>query len=158
MKETEPSPSFLQELRVELQHKTPSERFEHIVLLILSLMLSFIILVALIRLVENVYLLVIQQYLDTTDFKAFQTIFGMLLTLLIAFEFRNSINAAIAQKCLRIQVELVLLIAMMALSRKFVVLDTHDIEADKMFALAAIMISLGVAYWLIKNRKHIPPH
>lgn len=147
------SDSFLHKLKMDLAGKSPFERFEHFVLLILNLILAIIIVVALARLIENVYHLVILQYNQTTDFKSIQIIFGMLLTLLIAFEFRNSIEAAMNRKSLLIQVKLVILIAIMALGRKFVVLDSDETGAADMLALAGITLSLGGVYWLISNYK-----
>ncbi len=128
------------------------ERFEYIVMLFVSFILAIIILVALVRLVENVYELLLDQVTDNTGFKAFQATFGMLLTLLIAFEFRNSINAVLEGKGLLIQVKIVVLIAIIALARKFLVLDPKEYDAGIMAAYALIALSLGITYWLLSKR------
>jgi len=125
------------------------ERFEYVVMLFVSFLLALIILVALFRLVENVYQLIISQITLRTDFKTFQITFGMLLTLLIAFEFRNSINAVLEGKGLLIQVKIILLIALIAVARKFLVLDPKDYEAGMVAAYAVVALSLGVIYWLL---------
>ena len=88
-----------------------------------------------------------------TDFKAFQVTFGMLLTLLIAFEFRNSINAVLEGKGLLIQVKIILLIAIIALARKFLVLDIKEHESAMIAALSGVVLSLGVVYWLLSKRE-----
>lgn len=129
------------------------ERFEYLVMLFVSFILAVIILVALMRLVENVYALVLEQMTDNTGFKAFQATFGMLLTLLIAFEFRNSINAMLEGKGLLIQVKIVVLIAIIALARKFLVLDAKEYDAGIMAAYGFIALSLGVVYWLLCKRE-----
>ena len=128
------------------------ERFEYIVMLFVSFVLAIIILVALFRLVENVYQLAVSQIIHKTEFRAFQTTFGMLLTLLIAFEFRNSINAVIEGKGLIIQAQIIVLIAIIALARKFLVLDPKEYEASMLAAYACIALSLGVIYWIISAR------
>ncbi len=143
----------LQKLKAEWPEMSLFERFEHVVMLFVSFILAIIIMVALFRLVENVYLLVLEQVTDYTSFKAFQTTFGMLLTLLIAFEFRNSINATLEGKGLLIQVKIVVLIAIIALARKFLVLDPKEYDAMIMLAYAAIALSLGIIYWLLSARK-----
>jgi len=140
----------LKELWPEL---TIFERFEYIVMLFVSFILVLIILAALFRLVENVYQLVISQVTHKTDFKAFQITFGMLLTLLIAFEFRNSINAILEGKGLLFQVKIVVLIAIIALARKFLVLDPKEYEASMIAAYAAVTLSLGITYWLLSKQK-----
>jgi uncharacterized membrane protein (DUF373 family) len=46
----------------------------------------------------------------------------------------------------------VVLIAMLAIARKFIVLDLHDVSAEQLFALAAVTLALGIGYWLIRER------
>ena len=72
--------------------------FDYLVTVFVSGILAIVILVAVIRLTGNVFQLFQQQLTNHTDFMAFQTTFGMLLTLLIAFEFRHSLNAIIREK------------------------------------------------------------
>ena len=129
------------------------ERFEYVVMLFVSFILAIIIMVALLRLTQNVYELLVEQVTDHTSFKAFQATFGMLLTLLIAFEFRNSINAMLEGKGLLIQVKIVVLIAIIALARKFLVLDAKEYDAAIMAAYGFIALSLGVVYWLLCKRE-----
>lgn len=129
------------------------ERFEYVVMLFVSFILAIIIMVALLRLVENVYELLIDQMSDHTGFKAFQITFGMLLTLLIAFEFRNSINAVLEGKGLLIQTKIIVLIAIIALARKFLVMDPKEYDAGIMAAYGLIALSLGVIYWLLSKRE-----
>lgn len=131
------------------------ERFEYVVMLFVSFILALIILVALVRLVENVYALLLEQVSDHTGFKAFQATFGMLLTLLIAFEFRNSINAVLEGKGLLIQVKIVVLIAIIALARKFLVIDPKEYDAGIMAAYALIALSLAITYWMLSKRESI---
>jgi len=128
------------------------ERFEYVVMLFVSLVLAVIILVALFQLVGNVYQLAISQLSHQTEFKAFQTTFGMLLTLLITIEFRNSINAVLEGKGLLIQVKIVVLIAIIALARKFLVLDPEEYGPGMIAAFAGLMISLGLVYWLLGKK------
>ena len=44
--------------------------------------------------------------------------------------------------------------AFMAVARKVIVLDYNEVSADYVFATAALMLALSVAYWLavVKNR------
>ncbi len=72
---------------------------------------------------------------------------------MIAFEFRNSINAVLEGKGLLIQVKIVVLIAIIALARKFLVLDPKEYDAGIMAAYAAIALSLGIIYWLLSKRE-----
>ena len=125
------------------------ERFEYILMLFVSMILAIIIMVAMMRLVENVYELVVAQATHTTEYRAFQTTFGVLLTLLIAFEFRNSINAMLEGKGLLIQVKIVVLIAVLAIARKFLVMEPKEYDAAMVAAYAGVALSLGLIYWLL---------
>lgn len=129
------------------------EKFEYWMLMFVSLILAIIILVAFIRLAENVFYLFLLQFNSNTKFTDFQTTFGMLLTLLIAFEFRNSINAMLEGKGLLVQAKIILLIAIIALARKFLVLDPKAYDTGLMIAYAAIALSLGIIYWLLSYKK-----
>jgi uncharacterized membrane protein (DUF373 family) len=50
----------------------------------------------------------------------------------------------------------VLLIALLALARKFIILDLHDVSPGHLLGLAAITLALGIAYWLIRERDERP--
>src|SRR6266478_6582647 len=51
-----------------------------------------------------------------------------------------------------IQIKVVLLIALLALARKFIVLDLHEVAAGELLGLAAITLALGIVYWLMRER------
>jgi uncharacterized membrane protein (DUF373 family) len=51
-----------------------------------------------------------------------------------------------------IQVKTVVLISLMALSRKFVILDAAATEPATIAALAGATLVLGAVYWLLRER------
>jgi len=51
-----------------------------------------------------------------------------------------------------IQTKIVLLIALLALARKFIVLDLSSTGPTELFGLAAVTLALGVTYWLMRER------
>ncbi|MPY22757.1 hypothetical protein FM037_06630 [Shewanella psychropiezotolerans] len=48
-----------------------------------------------------------------------------------------------------IDVQIVIATALMAISRKIIVLDFKEVDAEYVWASAAVIIALGVTYWLI---------
>jgi len=66
------------------------ERFEHVVTLALSFVIGVIITIALWRLIHEVFQLLVLGALDPLEHRVFQSIFGMIMTLLIAMEFGSS--------------------------------------------------------------------
>jgi len=51
-----------------------------------------------------------------------------------------------------IQVKTVILIALLALSRKFLILDTNETGPATIAALAGSTLVLGIVYWLLRDR------
>jgi uncharacterized membrane protein (DUF373 family) len=128
------------------------QRFESAVALVLTAIVSLIILVALYRLTATVIAGLIFGVLDPLDYEAFQAVFGEILTLLIALEFNHTLQYVVTREQSIIQTKVVLLIALLALARKFIILDVNDTSAAHLFGLAAVTLALGVTYWLIRQR------
>jgi uncharacterized membrane protein (DUF373 family) len=128
------------------------ERFEQIVSLVLSLIIAVVIVIALAQLIMRLLPLLIAGALDPQDHEIFQALFGMIMTLLIAMEFKHSIIRAAMRSDSIIQVKTVILIALLALSRKFIILDVYATGAAIIAALAAATLVLGVVYWLLRER------
>ncbi|HHH48929.1 MAG TPA: diguanylate cyclase [Gammaproteobacteria bacterium] len=127
------------------------ERFEQVIAIILSFVIAIVVLAALWELVAHVGELLLSGTLDPLNHEGFQKVFGMIMTLLIAMEFKHSIIRVVNRRENIIQVKTVLLIAMLALARKFIIIDVATSDADKLFALAAIVLALGAVYWLVRD-------
>jgi uncharacterized membrane protein (DUF373 family) len=128
------------------------ERFEQVVAVVLSLVIATVIVLALVQLVIRVVLLLLSGAIDPLEHDVFQALFGMIMTLLIAMEFKHSIVLVAFRRSSIIQVKTVVLIALIALSRKFVVLDSSATSASTIAALAGATLVLGVVYWLLRER------
>jgi uncharacterized membrane protein (DUF373 family) len=128
------------------------QRFEGLVALILTLVIALIILVALFRLASSVITGLLFGALDPLDPGIFQSVFGEILTLLIALEFNHTLQYVVKRQQSIIQTQVVLLIALLAIARKFIVLDLGSVDAAQLLGLAAITLGLGIAYWLIRER------
>jgi uncharacterized membrane protein (DUF373 family) len=139
------------ELREKWQLLGFYERFEQLVAVALSAIIIVIIGVSLFQLVRVVFLLLVAEAFNPLDHEVFQKVFGMIMTLLIAMEFKHSIVRVLARNENIIQVKTVILIALIALSRKFVILDT-GVSPEKIGALAVATLALGVTYWLLRER------
>jgi len=129
------------------------ERFEHIVLMILSFIISLVILFALLQLMVNIYFILKAGVLNPMDYKIFQVIFGMIMTLLIAMEFKHSIIKILERQSHIIQAKSIILLALLALSRKFIIINIEATEPLKLIALSLSVLVLGVVYWLLSQRE-----
>ena len=82
----------------------------------------------------------------------FQQIFGAIVTPLIALEFGHSILHVSARSWSVIQVSTVTLIALLAVTRKLIILHISHSSALTPLALGATVLALGAAYWLLRAR------
>ena len=86
--------------------------------------------------------------LDISDILA---TFGAFMAVLIAIEIFINIISYLRENVIHIKI--VLATAFMAVARKVIVLDYDEVSSDYVFATAALMLALAVAYWLavVKN-------
>ena len=127
------------------------ERFEQIVALTLTALISLIIIVALWRLASSIIVKLLFEISNPLDHAVFQSIFGMIMTLLIAMEFKHSIRPILERKAAIVQVRTIMLIAMLAVSRKFIILDIQTTSAWTVAALAVALVAIGTVYWLLRR-------
>jgi uncharacterized membrane protein (DUF373 family) len=132
------------------------ERFEQVIALVLTGIIVVIVLLATWDLAKEVLALLWHGSLSRLDHRMFQGIFSQIMILLIALEFKHSIIRVVAHRESIIQVETVLLIAILAISRKFIILDAEQYSPQTIFALAAVALTLSIAYWLIRARDPRP--
>lgn len=129
------------------------ERFEHVVALIITWLIAAVVVVAVWRLTREVLSLLRSGLVSPLDHKVFQDVFGEIATVLIALEFRHSITRLVPARAHIIEVQTVLLVALLALARKLIILDLHDYDALHILALAAVMLAVGLTYWLVRGRQ-----
>ena len=127
------------------------ERFEQVIALILGLVVAAVIAIATVQLFLHLGPM-LAGGLSILEPAVFSTLFGMILTLLIALEFGHTIVHVAMRKDNVVQVKTVVLIALLALSRKFIVLEPHVDEPSAIAALAGATLVLGVVYWLLRER------
>ncbi len=129
-------------------------RFERVISLLLTLAIGLLVLVAIFYLVVNVFTLLFLRTQDPFDFRLFQAIFDMVLTVLIAMEFNNSIVRTMEEEGRLggfIHVEVVVLIAIMAVVRKFMVMEVEALDPLHLLGLGGAILALGATYWLLKR-------
>jgi uncharacterized membrane protein (DUF373 family) len=128
------------------------QRFESLIAFGLTVIIAFVILVALYRLIVEVLVGLVFEALNPLDNTVFQTVFGQIMTVLIALEFNHTLQYVVARQQSIIQMRVVLLISLLALARKFMILDLEKTSPEELLGLAAVTLALGVTYWLVRDR------
>jgi uncharacterized membrane protein (DUF373 family) len=139
-------------LRRSFRGLTFYERFEHAVILILTALIVAIVASATWHLAEMVGWLVFANAVQPTNQAVFQTVFGMVFTVIIALEFKHSLLIVLARQESVVRVRSIILIAMLAIVRKFIILDLGSVETTELFGLSAAILSPGVVYWLVRGQ------
>ena len=76
-------------------------------------------------------------------------LFGLFLNVLIALEILENITAYLKKHV--IQVELVIVTSLIAVSRKIIILDLEKKDSDDLIALAVAVFSLSISYFVIRQ-------
>jgi uncharacterized membrane protein (DUF373 family) len=127
------------------------QRFESVVAFALTLIIALIVLVALYRLFAEVVIELLFKAVDPLEHAVFQSIFGEIVTLLIALEFNHTLRYVVTRHQSIIQTRVVLLIALLAVARKFIVLDIHETTPEHLLGLSAVTLALGATYWFVRQ-------
>jgi uncharacterized membrane protein (DUF373 family) len=122
---------------------------ENLVSKVLSVALIIVIIVSLYDLV-----VILAKDLFTTEPMGFFSktlieIFGLFLNILIALELLENVTAYLRKHI--VQVELVVVTALIAISRKIIIFDTNKYDKDDLIALTVGTLALAASYWLIRK-------
>jgi len=128
------------------------ERFEHLVILVLTALIVLIVASATWHLADVVIRLLLTDAMQPTNQAVFQTVFGMVFTVIIALEFKHSLLIVLARQESVVRVRSIILIAMLAMVRKFIILDLGVAGETNLFGLSAAILSLGIVYWLVRDQ------
>jgi uncharacterized membrane protein (DUF373 family) len=129
------------------------QRFEHVVIVILTALIAIVVVVAVWNLsLKILFGLVVAGSFDPSDYSAFQAVFGMIFTVIIALEFKKSLLVVAERKDRVVQIQAVVVIALLAVCRKILILDLAETDAWHILSLAAAILALGGVYWLIRDR------
>jgi uncharacterized membrane protein (DUF373 family) len=143
----------LRDTREQFRLLSLYQRFEHFVVLCLTALIAVIVVAALWTLsLKILFGLVLSGSLDPSDYSAFQAVFGMILTVIIALEFKKSLLVVAERRDTVVQIRSVVMIALLAICRKVIILDLTETDALHILAFAAAIFALGIVYWLIGNR------
>ncbi|QOX80727.1 phosphate-starvation-inducible PsiE family protein [Trichlorobacter lovleyi] len=131
------------------------KQFDHVIILIITCAMALVLILATLDLlwliakdiIESGLLLKIDQLLE---------IFGLFMLVLIGVELFESVFKSYLQQEHTLRVELVIAVAIIAVSRKVIIIDWKEYESSTMFAAAALIISLCAGFFLMRTRRQLP--
>jgi uncharacterized membrane protein (DUF373 family) len=124
--------------------------FERVIVLALIAMMALIILLATVELgwiiVED---LITPPVLP--DINELLDVFGFFLLILIGIELLETIRAYLVEHV--VHVEIVLEVALIAVARKVIILDPKEWSSATLLAIAALVLSLAIAFYLERRAR-----
>jgi len=143
----------LRQLRSKWQTLSIYEKFEQLVVAVLTTVIALIIALATWQLLFHTLNLVKSHLVSPADSQVFQGLFGMVLTVLIALEFKHTLLVVRHHRRAIVQVRSVVLVALLALVRRFIILDFYQTTPSLIAALAGAALALGIVFWLVSSRE-----
>jgi uncharacterized membrane protein (DUF373 family) len=139
---------MMETIRQKLLALADYDRFEHLALRYLQLLLAVITLFAMVLVTIDVVrdFGLGEQFMEK---EVLQDTFGNILIVLILLEFNHSVHVAVKHRTGAIQVRMVVLIAVLVIARKLMLLDYTAAEVRTLLGYAALLLALGGLYWLI---------
>ncbi len=129
--------------------KTVLRLVETILVTGILLALSVTLLLALLDIAYVIYTKIMAPPAFIVDAQGLMELFSLILILLIGVELIDGVKAYLDENI--VHVELILLIAIIAIARKVVVWDFDKHSHTELYSLAAMILALGVSYFLVKQ-------
>ncbi len=122
---------------------------ENIVAKVLSLALQGVILVVIVDLIIFLIGDVANDPVGYFNTKSVIELFGLFLNVLIALELLENLTGYLKKHV--VQVELVVVTALIAVARKIIIFDLSKYDSNDLLGLGVAILALSAGYWLIKN-------
>ncbi len=124
-------------------------RYEHAITLTLVILMMVVVTLATLDLIRGIYKEVIQPPHIFIEVEKLLDIFGLFLLVLIGIELLETIRAYLREHV--IHEEVILAAALIAVARKVIVLDVGKMQASTVLGIAAIILTVAAAYWIVKR-------
>ncbi len=124
-------------------------KFERIMYIILIVLLGGVIVFSIIELGWILFEGLFKTTIYRVDNHELLDVFGFFLLVVIGIELLDTLKAYLRENV--IHVEIVILVAVIAIARKVIILDPEFSDGVFMAGMGVIIISLGIAYYLIKK-------
>ncbi|GBE03955.1 MAG TPA: phosphate-starvation-inducible E-like protein [Nitrospirae bacterium] len=127
------------------------KKFERIIITSLIAMMTLVVLLATVELGWIIIKDIITPPVFLLDIAELLDIFGLFLLVLIGIELLEMIKVYLEKNVFH--VEVVFMVAMIAVGRKVVILDVKELPSLTLIGIASIILALSLGYYLIRRDK-----
>ena len=128
-------------------------QFERIVILCLIFLMAVVVLISTVELGYLIVKDIFSPPLFWLEIDQLLDIFGFFLLILIGVELLETIKAYLAEKV--VHSEIVLEVALIAITRKVIILDVKAYESLSIIGIAALIVAISIAYYFLKHNRPI---
>lgn len=125
------------------------ERFEQFIVLALMAFMMIAVFVSTIEVGVILWQQLMAEPKMLLDVKEIMEVFGIILMVIIGLELLETIKAYLDKRV--IHVEVVLLVALVAVARKIIILDYKDIDPKMLYAVATLVIALSAGFFIVRR-------
>jgi uncharacterized membrane protein (DUF373 family) len=125
-----------------------TERFEQLITTVLLVMMMLAILVSTIDLGWTLIKELIKPPVALIGVKEVSDIFGLVFMVLIGLELLETIKTYLTKD--QLHVEIVFLVAMIAVARKVIILDIKELDAVMLLGIAALILALAAGFFFVR--------
>ncbi len=129
--------------------KKTTRWIESTIIYSLIIMMAGILILATIELAYSLVLTLAESKFLLINLDNLLDLFGVFLLVLIGIELLDTIKVYLRENI--VHVEVVVLVAIIAIARKVVVLKAEELPGDTLLGIAAIIVALAIAYYLIRK-------
>lgn len=126
--------------------------FEKYLIRFLLILLGFIVVVSAIELAIQIFIIIFMVEDDNgvlLDIENLDKIFGLFFSILIGLELYETVRVYLKENVFH--AEIIVLVAVIAVARKFVLIDYTTFDSIKIFAMSFLLITLTIGYYIIKR-------
>ena len=126
--------------------------FEKYIVLFLLLLMMLTVVATAIELTRVLYTQLLKPPHLALDVAEAIEVFGFFLMVLIGLELLESIKIYMEEQ--RVHAEVVFLVAIIAVSRKVIILDYTKTAPETLWGISSIILALGIGYFLVRHSRN----
>jgi len=128
--------------------------FHKVIITVLTWLMGLVVLLATLELIYLLALDIITPPLFLLDIGELLDIFGYFLLILIGIELLETFRIYLQEHAINVQV--VFVVAMIAIARKVIILDVGELQSLTLIGIGFIIASLSAGYYLVKKSQEEP--
>jgi uncharacterized membrane protein (DUF373 family) len=125
------------------------KRFERLIIMALLAMMVFVVFLSTIELAVILVQEMLKPPFLLLNIDEMLYVFGFFMMVLIGIELMETVKIYLEEE--KVHVEVILMVAVIAISRKIIIMDIKDVGALDLLGIAAIVLALSSGYFLIRR-------